>query len=214
MVSAMIPRTLHMIWVGSPLPSHLARCVGSWVEKHPHWDHRLWGDSDLDWIPNRDIFDAAERLVPADAVGQFRADIARYAILERFGGLYVDVDTEALRCVDPALTGHTAFAAAEDPRWVGNTYLAAVAGHPVMRDLVDGIRESVARRRRGLRPNRLTGPLYLTPIWRAHGCHVAATDLWFPYSYRDVRRGSVPTDYGNAYAAHHWLHTRDLLEGT
>lgn len=170
----------------------------------------MWGDEDLRWLEHRDLYEAAPELVPADAVGQLRADIARYEILAKHGGLYVDADTVALRPVDTALAGHDTFAAAEDPTWIGNTYLGSTPGHPAMLELVAGLRTSIARADGRLRPNRLTGPQYLTAVWCRNSCHVAPTRLWFPYSYRHVRRGAVPTSYGDAYAVHRWEHTRDL----
>lgn len=192
------------------MPERFAGWRATWERHHPDWDHVLWGDDDLGWLANRDLFDRAAELVPGDAVEQFRADIARYEILGRHGGLYVDCDTEALRPIDDQLAGHTAWAVAEDQHWIGNTYIAATAYHPVIEALIGGLARNVIRYN-GSRPNQLTGPKYLTPIWRAHRAHVAPTDLFFPYSYRHVRTGTVPDDYGDAYAVHHWDHTRRVL---
>jgi mannosyltransferase OCH1-like enzyme len=209
----MIPKIIHQIWIGSPIPPHLLDYMQTWRVHHPAWKYYVWCEpDDFYQIPHKDLFDRAEEIVPADAVGQFRSDIARYAILHAYGGLYVDCDTECLRPVDDALYGHDAWAAMEDTRWVGNTYLAVVPGHPVTRALIAGLRDSIeSRRGRRLRPNRLTGPQYLTPIWRKFGCYAASHTLWYPYSYTHVKRGNVPTNYGNAYAVHHWQHTRELI---
>lgn len=206
-----IPRLLHAVWVGPPMPGHLEANLREWARLHPHWHVKLWRDADLAWLANRAIYDRADALVPADAVGQFRADIARYEILHRHGGLYVDCDTRPLRCVDDALVADT-FAAAEDEHWVGNTYLGAVPDHPVMAALVGGIRANLRRRRPGWRANRLSGPRYLTPIWREHGAHVAPRELFFPYNYADVKAGAVPEEFApDVYAVHEWRHTRDVM---
>jgi len=194
------------------MPTVIADYVETWRHYHPDVQHELWRDRDLGWIPNRDLYDDARRLVVPDAVNQLRADIARYAILERHGGFYVDADTEALRDVWSALEGHDAWAAAEDTRWVGNTYLACTPHHPVAQALVERLSASVTKNS-GSRPNKMTGPQYLTPIWHEFGCHVAPTAGWFPYSYRDVKRGlRKPGSYPDAYAVHHWQHTRDMLK--
>lgn len=196
------------------MPERYLRYQATWHSMHGGWTFRLWNDNNLGWIPNRDLFDRADKIVPAHAVGQVRSDVARYAILERYGGLYVDYDTEALQSVDQALRGHDAFATAEDDRWVGNTYLAAVPNHPVMRALVERLPDHARRAQRMTRisSSGLSGPRYLTPIWREFGCHVDPAELWFPYSYRDVRRDTVPEDYGDAFAVHHWGHVRELLK--
>lgn len=171
----------------------------------------MWVDGDLNWLQNKSLYDDAEKLVPPDAVGQFRADIARYEILHRYGGLYVDCDTVALKPIDSALEGHDAWAASEDGNWVGNTYVASVPGHPVVTELVGMTAHSV-KVNRGKRPNKMTGPQFLTPIWRKHGCHVAESKLFYPYSYADVKRGTVPDDVGDAYATHLWQHTKEVMD--
>lgn len=205
----MIPRHLHVIWVGPPMPTDLAANLTEWRRLHPAWDVTVWGDDDLAWLQHRDLYDQADRLVPRDAVGQFRSDIARYEILRRHGGLYVDCDTHPLRPVDDALDGLDAFAAAENRRFVGNTYLGCTPGHPVMAELVDRTRASIAANR-GRRPNWMTGPRFLTPIWLRHGCHVAPTEQWFPITYQQARSGRrVPATFPpDVYAAHEWRHVR------
>lgn len=207
----MIPKIVHHIWVGSTLPLHLAACIDTWRDNHPGWEYCLWTETNLGWLKNRDLYDAAPSLVPRDAIGQFRADIARYEILRKHGGLYTDCDTTSLRPMDDLLEGRDAFAAAEDDNWVGNTYLACTPEHPVMQELVEGIPASV-KKRRGKRPNWLTGPRYLTPVWQKHNAFVAEQRLFYPYSYSDVKNGTVPSDFGDAYAVHHWEHTRSVLQ--
>lgn len=210
----MIPHKIHQIWVppGEDIPAQYLKGIQSWWDHHPDWKYKLWTDNDLKWLAHRDLYDRAPELVPADAVGQLRADIARYEILLRHGGLYVDIDTVCLKPLDEALAGHDEFAAREDPHWVGNTYLGCVPDHPAMAQLVAGLRSSIRRAYGRIRPNRLTGPRYLTPVWMWHECYVAPQHLFYPYSYSHVKAGTVPTDYGDAYTVHQWGHTRSLMK--
>lgn len=208
-----IPKIMHHIWIGDPMPSHLRANCAEWGRLHPDWDMKLWTEAEIDEIglQNRALYDQAEKIVPADAVEQFRADIVRYEVLALFGGMYTDVDTRPLRNIEPALAGHHEFAAHEDRTWVGNTYLAAVPGHPIMQALVAGLPANV-HRFRGKRPNKLSGPQYLTPVWNRHHGHVAPQRLWFPYSYIDVKRQTVPETFAaDVYAVHGWDHTRRVL---
>ena len=227
-----IPKILHHIWVGSELPDAEKLNITSWRARHPDWEHRLWGDEHTgDWkthdvpeLRNRNLYDRAEELVPPDAVGQFRSDVARYEILFDHGGLYVDTDTVCLRPIDDLLDGLTergkvpgghAWAAMEDRNWVGNTYLAAERRTDVFAELVSRLPENVASAPRTVwwRPNKLSGPKYLTPIWRKHRQHTSPSRLFFPYSYNDVKRGTVPDAFGpEVYAVHEWAHTRSLME--
>lgn len=191
------------------MPDHLRENLTAWRDMHPRWDVTVWGDDDLGWLQHRDLFDAAPSLVPADAVWQLRSDIARYEILLKHGGLYADVDTYPLRPVDDALEGHDIWAAMEDTRHIGNTYVACIPGHPLMQAIVDGLRDSI-RRNRGKRPNWMTGPRFLTPLWREYGAYAAPQRDWFPISYSDARQGREPDIPDSAYAVHSWHHLRTL----
>lgn len=211
----MIPRVIHQIWLGPEVPDHALVSSDSWRRHNRGWTYHLWRDKDVyaesDWRL-RDVFDRAADLVPPDAVGQFKADLFRYELLRRDGGFYADCDTLALRPLEEALAGHELWAAAEDAHWVGNTYLAAVPEHPALVALTRRLRAHIYQFPRGTRPNRLTGPKYLTPIWHEFSGHVAESSLWYPYSYRHVINGTVPTDFGDAFAVHEWRHTRDRVE--
>lgn len=213
MTEQLIPKIMHHIWVGSSIPDHLAANLRAWADMHPDWDMKLWTESEIDEIglQNRALYDQAGRIVPRDAVEQFRADIVRYEVLALFGGFYADVDTRPLQRIEPALEGRKEFAAAEDRNWVGNTYLGAIPGHSIMQTLVAEMPRNV-HRLRGKRPNHLSGPRYLTPIWRIQGGHVAPTAQWYPYSYTDVKRQTVPDTFGDhVFAVHQWHHTRRVL---
>lgn len=207
-----IPMALHFIWFGKPMPDHLAANVEEWKRLHPRWRCYLWTEKNLPLLRNASLFQRAEKLVPADAVEQFRADIVRYELLYDMGGFYADADTRPLRPIDTALGAHQAFAAMEDRNWVGNTYLGAVPGHPIFRDLIAGLPANV-QRLRGKRPNHLSGPRYLTPVWRRHSGYTAPSRLFFPYSYTHVKADNVPTDFADdVVAVHGWNHTRTVLE--
>src|SRR5690606_16548677 len=90
-----IPRTFHFVWCGGPMPVRLRTYVQSWQTVHPDWDVRMWGDDDLGWLRNKELFGHAEQHAGRFA-GQFMSDVARLEILERHGGVYVDCDFEAL----------------------------------------------------------------------------------------------------------------------
>lgn len=201
---------LHFIWGGSPLPDRFAENIDLWRGWHPDWELTIWGDDDLRWLANRDLFDAAAKHVPTDAIWQFRADIARYEILERHGGFYADVDTFPMRNIEPALEGLDAFAAQEMPKWVGNTYLYTEPEHPVMVELVKNLRSNVHSLRYG-RANRLSGPKYLTPIWRRHGAYEAPTRLWFPQSHHEALIGDPFDVPRGTFAVHEWNHGREAV---
>lgn len=201
----MIPPVIHHVWVGDPMPDHLAAYVATWAEHHPKWGHRLWGEGDLDWLTNQRLYDEAEKHTPA--VGQFRSDVARYEILHRHGGVYVDADFECLRPLDELLTGVRCFAAWEtDGVWVNNAIMGAEPGHPLFAELIRRLPSNVVRKR-GRRPNHLSGPRFLTPVARAYrDVTVFESALFYPYRWDELDRAGEP--FPDAYAVHHWDNAR------
>jgi len=93
---AAIPRVIHLIWLGDkPLPFG-AKCFKSWAKFHNDaWQVRLWRDKDIEkfGLKNAALYAAAPNFGA-------KSDIARLEILERFGGIYVDIDVEALGSLD------------------------------------------------------------------------------------------------------------------
>ena len=203
----MIPRTLHRIWVGGHEPAWLSELGETWRRHHPDWAIMQWNDDHVpDDLVNQDLYDRAEELAP-DHVGQFRADVLRYELLWRYGGVYVDADFEALRPLDDLLDGVDAFAAWQDDRFVNNAILGASAEHPLMRSLVDGLPDSVARHR-GAPPRKVSGPHYLTAAVRGRSdVTLFDRELFYPYDWRALHHRPGET-FAGAYAVHLWFNQR------
>lgn len=201
----MIPRIIHQVWVGGPVPDQIADWMDTWKAQHPGWEYRLWGDGDFGWLRHRDLFDRAEEIA-SGSEGQFRSDLARYEILHEHGGVYVDADFECLRPIDDLLDAEF-FTAWERDKWWANMAIAgAIPGHPFLDKLIDGIPANVARRA-GRRPNWLTGPRYITPILlRRSDVTVHPAEMFFPYAWNELDRASE--EFPGARAVHHWWNQR------
>lgn len=203
-----MPRIIHRIWVGPPMPEKLIEIGHQWANILPDWDHILWDEASLEWLINRQLFNQASRLVPADAVGQFKADIARYEILARYGGVYVDCDLEPLRDIS-SLHIYGAWAGWEfQDKMVGNTILGGQSEDPFWTTATKMIPESV-KINTGKRPNWMTGPHFVTRLHeRADGLHVYPQSFFYPYGYDQLdRHGEDPKE---AYTRHLWWHQRTL----
>jgi hypothetical protein len=108
-----IPRLIHQTWHDANPPEDIGS-PRSWREKNPGWAYRLWTDRDLrqfmgDEFPNLlPLYDSYER-------GVQRADLGRYCLLYRLGGLYADIDTVCLSPVEP-IAGDGRVILCEEPR--------------------------------------------------------------------------------------------------
>jgi mannosyltransferase OCH1-like enzyme len=138
-----LPRIFHHIWLGStPLPPDFAAFRETWREHHPEWALRLWTEEELpDGLSRRELYDLSR--LPAE-----RADVLRLEVLQRFGGIYVDVDLECRRPLDELLDRVEFFACyLSDPRAgsavrIGNGIVGATRGHPIVELALDQVRFS------------------------------------------------------------------------
>jgi len=94
-IKTKIPKKIHQIWLGSPLPKKYYKLTGSWKKFHPDWEYKLWTDKDIEsfGLYNKKLYDSTTNY------GE-KSDILRYEILNRYGGLYVDTDFECLKPFD------------------------------------------------------------------------------------------------------------------
>nr|WP_246714976.1 glycosyltransferase [Aestuariivirga litoralis] len=107
-----IPRIIHQTWKTRDL-SQTKGDVKSWRRLNPDWDYRFWTDADLENFMQAEFPELMEiyRGYPNPVQ---RADLARYCLLRRFGGVYADIDTICLASLEP-LAGETRIVVCEEP---------------------------------------------------------------------------------------------------
>ena len=132
--------------------------MASWRDHHPGWEYRLWDGTEQVWENQSKIATLPEFCA--------RADVIRYEILLKYGGVYVDADSVCLRPIDELLQ-EPAFVGAENeltrPGILANGVIGVPAGHPAMRYCIDAI----ALRDVGAhQANSSTGGFLLTEAWQ------------------------------------------------
>ena len=123
----MIPATLHYIWIGgAPLPDTFRRNIETWRRHNPDFVIREWNEGNLDW--------SSRYMRAAYMFGYWSrvSNLARLQILQRHGGIYLDVDVEMLRPLRPLLD-NACFLGFQDSRpnatWVNNAVFGAAPDH-------------------------------------------------------------------------------------
>jgi hypothetical protein len=133
-MNANIPRIVHQTWKNATLPHDYARYRQTVLEHHPGWEHRLWTDTDNRLMIERHYpwflttYDGYKHNIE-------RADAVRYFILLQHGGVYIDLDMECLKPIDPLLDeGGPHFSLLASPTIdhtiIANALMAAPKGHP------------------------------------------------------------------------------------
>lgn len=110
----MIPKIIHYVWIGgAPLPELAERCIASWKKHMPDWEYKRWDES------NFDIAEAPLYVKQAYEARKFAfvSDYVRLWALEKFGGLYMDVDFMVYRPFDELMDKYAAFAGYEGSKY-------------------------------------------------------------------------------------------------
>lgn len=197
----MIPKVIHQIWINRAnpeLPDEFRRYRDSWLEKHPAWSYRLWNLDNLEFVPAN-----AEQIASCKSYAQM-ADILRFEILLRHGGVYIDTDFECLKPIDELLEVKN-FSCSENGLTVSVGIIGAVPHSPIMARCVDNI-----PKRLGLAPpNVETGPGYFTRILLGGGfasdLTLYPTHYFYPYGFDEQHRASEP--FPDSFAVHRWAHS-------
>ncbi|WP_220459802.1 glycosyltransferase family 32 protein [Rugamonas fusca] len=123
----MIPKIIHLCWFGGGPMSPLHRkCVDSWRKYCPDYEIRTWNERNTD-LDNEYCRAAIQRRKWA-----FVSDWARFDILYRHGGVYLDTDIELIRPIDDLLGLGGCVNVQETARAVSSGVIACEAGDPVI----------------------------------------------------------------------------------
>lgn len=190
------PKLVHQIWLGEdPLPSEYTR---TWADFNPKRIYTLWRDKEAGEVCQDygvgEIYQTylSKGLYPA------AADVARYCILHRFGGLYADADSLCKR----ELNINTPFLVNESetyrPGLLCNGFMQTKARCPIVADCIQKIQEKTHPVDEGRVWDEL-GPGLLTRVAECHDIEKLPSGLFLPNHYK----GPNPPQ-PNPYCDHDW----------
>lgn len=129
-----IPKLLHLIWVGpNHAPESLDVYIKQWRELMPEWTIRLWGNDDINC---NEFEESALQLINTANTGVQKADIMRYFIIKKYGGVYMDADVEPHKSLDAILyLPHDVILCHDlEFKWayISIGFFAAIPNHPLL----------------------------------------------------------------------------------
>jgi hypothetical protein len=170
-MSMAVPRIIHQTWSNDSPPDRLASFAVSWRALNPGWGYRFWTDrATRTFVADRFPW----FLATYDSYGSpiMRVDAARYLWMWHFGGVYVDLDMEPVRPLDPLLSsrGDAQLLIAREPASharlhgrtmiLSNAFLVSTPHHPAWREVF----AQLVERRALADPLVATGPFLLTDL--------------------------------------------------
>lgn len=207
----LIPKIIHQIWLGSPLPEKYKMLQATWIKHHPDWHYILWTDEDIEalGLENKKLYDATTNW------GK-KSDIARLEILDRFGGLYVDTDFECVRPFDVFHHCCDFYAGLNcgPTVLILNGLMGAAPGHPVIKRSLEklkaneGMPDNYMNIMYGTGPGLITEAFKeLTPTSKNRTVIFPSTYFYpWPYYMRDEKDRAVIESWikPETFGIHHW----------
>ncbi len=204
LIKMVIPKIIHQIWVGpNNIPEKLSNLMDGIKRLHPEYQYRLWTDKDLtpENFLNLDYITSATRYAQ-------KADIMRFEILYRYGGIYFDTDFELFKNISPLLTNDLVVCNEDEntDHYITNAFIASSVGNANMKRCVDNI-PSCPLNGMGGGANYETGPWYLRKNMVIDDkVRILPTHVMYPVHYNQ-KNDPFPKFSSETYGVHHWEHS-------
>jgi len=206
-ITLKIPKIIHQVWVGCPLPNAFKEYISSWCTMHASrgWVYKLWTDEDIKTLElyNRDLYDAS------DSVG-VKSDIVKWEVVYKYGGVYLDVDFECLKPLDILHYTYDFYTSIQplDTQFLqlGAALFGARPGHPILKHCIETIKDDAHKKGATTK----TGPIHFTRSFYAVAGKDGLIDIALPSSYcyplgcTEKRLKKREWIENGAYAVHHW----------
>ncbi|MCR4939977.1 MAG: hypothetical protein K5930_07725 [Treponemataceae bacterium] len=205
----MIPHIIHQIWIGSELPEKYRQFTTSMKKMNPDWEYHLW---DQEAILSLSDFQNKEAYLKSKSFG-VKSDIARYEILNQFGGFYFDTDFECIKPLDSLADKYRLVLCKMDKNsdGVSNGIIGCIPQHFVIQDICNEIKPIKTTEMMDIIDG--TGPGLISKIVERNKNNLTSediilpTDSFFPIPanseifYTDKMKNYYTA---NTYAVHYW----------
>jgi len=137
-MSVTVPRTIWILWQQgiSDAPLVVRKCIASWRRENPAWDIVL--------LDAANLHEYIDLQVPEDILAKLsrahQADLARLALLSKYGGVWADATTYCLQPLDEWIddscrSGFFVFSKPSRDRLISNWFMASTPGSPIVTSL-------------------------------------------------------------------------------
>lgn len=157
-----IPRIIHQTHQTATLPQELADSIAALRDTNPHWDYRFYDDDEVKRFIMNEY--GIETYLTYDRIdrsyGAARADLFRYLLMYKVGGVYLDIKSTFTRPIDDVLRPDDLYllagwhnAPGEEfagwgtsprvreilPSEYQQWHIVAAPGHPFLRAVIEGV---------------------------------------------------------------------------
>ena len=241
------PKIIHQIWTGGRQElehfqnklarknkkQHFLKWTATWQTMHPTWTYFLWDLTSMHFFVSS-LYPCFLETYNHLSTDIKRTDFFRILVLFHMGGVYVDIDFEALKPMDEFIRGHDIYLAEhvhnyEAGEWP-NAWMASVPKHPLWWAYLLEM-----TRRHEMRPNGYitdsTGPhaftetiQYYQKMFPSVSIHSFAPVFFYPClplnkssmlaDFECIEANNCSALYPDSVAVHHYAATWMSIEGS
>lgn len=193
----MIPKKIHYFWFGKNEKNDLIKkCINTWKKEAPDYEIIEWNETNYPIM--KDMFFAYKMY--NQKKWAFVADYARFDILYKYGGIYLDTDMYVLKSLDIFLENKF-FIGKEDDEHIS----AGIIGTIEKNDYILKCKEFYDKN-----PDIvMTVPRLLTKIYKEKfvndkNIKIYEKEVFYPFSAKTIDKFNHNTPPSDAYAVHMW----------
>ena len=205
-MTQVIPKIIHQLWIGEkPAPTKM---MDTWRDMNPDFEYIRWSEKEF---KKREMkFTCKKRIYEMDEING-KADIYRWEILYKYGGVFIDADSFCVSPIDDQLMCKPAFAGWEHeqlrPGLVATGTMGFPPEHPLVGAAIQWIRENSVTRSKAGAAWQSVGPGLLTRMYnteRFKDLHIFPSYYFLPIHCT----GHVYEFHGKVYAYQEWGSTK------
>jgi len=154
------PKMIYQTWATKTLPPKIQHSIDNMLKANSNYGYQLYDDEDmLSFISNNydsSVVDCFNSL----RIGAAKADLWRYLILYKHGGVYLDVDSIIFGKLDDLIgeDGCSVISRENNPGKFVQWCLMFTPGHPILKNCIDSCLDNI-RKKNSLSVLELTGPV-------------------------------------------------------
>ena len=209
-----IPKIIHQLWIGSrPAPT---KFMDTWREAHEPlgFKYMFWNEKNIS--QNIQLGEVVQKLNSIEEING-KADVIRWLILQKFGGVFVDADSICIHPFDEhILNGVDAFAGWEQEQVRKGLAATGTMGftpyHPIVNSAIEWIkRNPISQKQSRQRAWFTVGPGLLTRICEMYGWNnikIYPSYYFLPFHYTGIKYEG----HEKVYAYQEWGSTKQNYE--
>lgn len=205
-----IPKIMHQLWIGTkPSPIKL---MNTWKEKHPDFEYIYWNEEEF--VKRNMIFDCKKEIDEIEEING-KADIMRWEILYKYGGVFLDADSICIEPFDDEIMSKICFAGWEQEKvrkgLIATGTMGFPVNHPLVKEAIKWIKNNKVTQKAGLMAWQSVGPGLLTRMYNTgkfQDLHIFPSYTFLPIHLTGIEYKG----HGKIYAYQAWGSTKQSYD--